>query len=126
MTTRRIVLAALLCLAVPAAAAEKAPFSVDAFAAAQAAGASILVDVTAPWCPTCRAQQGVLNPLEASEKFAALKVFRVDFDSQKDAVRALGARMQSTLIVFKGKTEMGRLVGETDPAAIAALLEKAL
>ena len=37
-----------------------------------------------------------------------LTVFDIDFDTQKDAVRAFGARMQSTLIVFKGGVEVGR------------------
>ena len=59
-------------------------------------------------------------------KFGALKVFRVDFDNQKDIVRQFKATMQSTLIVFKGATETGRSVGDTDPASIAALLDKAL
>ena len=34
--------------------------------------------------------------------------FVVDFDSQKDAVKYFGARVQSTLIAFKGETETGR------------------
>jgi len=50
----------------------------------------------------------------------------VDFDTQKDAVRFFGARMQSTLIAFKGTTETGRSVGETERSSIAALLNKAL
>ena len=44
----------------------------------------------------------------------------------KPAVQALGARMQSTLIVFKGAAEKGRSVGDTSQASIAALLEKSL
>jgi len=114
----------LLAGAPVAPAAEKAPFTASAFAKAQAKGAAILINVHAPWCPTCRAQEPVLNKLEALPEFDKLKVFVVDFDSQKEALRALGARQQSTLIVFKGAAEVGRSVGETDPAAIAALLDK--
>ena len=127
MTTRRMLLAAAgwLLVCPPAYAAEKATFTKDAFAAAQQQGASILVHVNAPWCPTCRAQLPVLEKLEAAPKYANLKVFSVDFDSQKDAVRALKANSQSTLIVFKGKQETGRLVGETDAKAIEALVDKA-
>ncbi len=51
-------------------------------------------------------------------------VFRVDFDSQKDVVKAFGARMQSTLITFKGSQETGRSVGDTNPSSIAVLLDK--
>ena len=53
-------------------------------------------------------------------------MFKVDFDTQKDDVRALKATSQSTLIVFKGETEKGRSVGDTNAASIAALLDKAL
>jgi hypothetical protein len=52
--------------------------------------------------------------------------FVVDFDNQKDAVKSFGARMQSTLIAFKGEHETGRSVGDTDRASIAALLNKTL
>jgi hypothetical protein len=50
----------------------------------------------------------------------------IDFDSQKDLVEHFGARMQSTLIVFKGNKEEGRSVGDTNRASIAVLLNKAL
>ncbi len=109
-----------------AAAADKAPFTAKSFAAAQAAGDSILVDISAPWCPTCRAQRPILDNLEKEQKYKNLKVFEVDFDSQKDVVRSLKASRQSTLITFKGETETGRSVGDTDAGSIAELLDKAL
>ena len=128
MPTRRALIAATLILAsgLPALAADEKPFTAEGFAAAQAAGESIVVDISAPWCPTCKAQRPILDKLENTDKFSKLRVFRVDFDSQKEVVRAFKAIRQSTLIVFKGATETGRSVGDTDPASIAALLEKAL
>jgi len=36
----------------------------------------------------------------------------------------MGARMQSTLIVFHGATLKGVAVGDTDPRSIQALLDK--
>lgn len=105
-------------------AAEKHNYDAKAFAAAQAAGKPILVAIHASWCPTCKAQDPILGKLEKEDKFKNLVVFQVDFDSQKDAVKAFGARMQSTLIAYKGATETGRSVGDTNPASIAALLDK--
>ena len=52
-------------------------------------------------------------------------VYNVDFDTQKNVVRAMGASMQGTLIVFSGSAEKGRSVSVTDPAAIESLLAKA-
>ena len=105
-------------------AAEKLNYDAKSFAAAQAAGKPILVEIHATWCPTCKAQGPILSELEKQDKFGNLMVFRVDFDSQKDAVKAFGARMQSTLITFKGSQETGRSVGDTNPSSIAALLDK--
>jgi hypothetical protein len=45
---------------------------------------------------------------------------------QKEAVRRFGARLQSTLIIFKGGKEMARSVGDTNRDSIAALLGKAI
>jgi len=112
--------------ATPLFAAEKHAFTPQAFAAAQTAGQPILVEIHAPWCPTCKAQQPILEKLESDAKFGTLQVFQVDFDSQKDALRGFRATTQSTLIVFKGKSETGRSVGDTSASSIAALLDKAL
>lgn len=114
-------------LATPSArAAETLHYTPQAFEAAQKAGAPILVDISAPWCPTCKAQKPILAKLEAQPKFKNLHVFDVDFDTQKDVVRRFGAQMQSTLIVFKGAEELARSVGDTKAGSIAALLDKAV
>ena len=115
-----------MAIALPAFAFQPQAFDAKAFEAAQAAGKPILVEVTAPWCPTCKAQAPILADLEKGAKFQNLLVVHVDFDSQKDAVKRFGARMQSTLIAFKDGTETGRSVGDTDRASIANLLDKAI
>jgi len=105
---------------------ETKAFTPEAFAAAQKSGKPILVVIHASWCPTCKAQRPILSELMAKPEFKDLVYFVVDFDSQKDAVKYFGARVQSTLIAFKGATETGRSVGDTDPSSIAALLNIAL
>jgi thiol-disulfide isomerase/thioredoxin len=100
------------------------PFDAKAFAAAQAAGQTILVEISAPWCPTCKVQKPILSRLGAKPEFAKFAFFEIDFDSQKDALRQMRAQSQSTLIVFKGQQEAGRSVGDTNAASIEALLKK--
>jgi thioredoxin 1 len=121
-----IVAAVALLGALPASAVEWKPFSAAAFAEAQKEGKSILVDIFAPWCPTCRAQNPILVQLTREPQFNNLVVFKVDFDNQKGDVRALKAQQQSTLIAYKGETEKGRSVGVTDEKSIAALVNSAL
>ncbi|HET8920590.1 MAG TPA: thioredoxin family protein [Xanthobacteraceae bacterium] len=110
----------------PAFATETRPFTTDAFAAAQKSGKPIFIGIHASWCPICARQKPILSELMADPKFKNLVYFVIDFDSQKDAVKSFGARMQSTLIAFKGEHETGRSVGDTDRASIAALLNKTL
>jgi thiol-disulfide isomerase/thioredoxin len=129
MPTRRS-LAALAALALlpapPAAAAERQPFTAAAFEAAQAAGRPILIEVTAPWCPTCRAQRPHVDAVAADPRMRDAVLLSVDFDSQRDALRLLNVRSQSTLIAMRGREERGRATGITDGQAIRALLLRAL
>ncbi|MGA2794780.1 MAG: thioredoxin family protein [Roseiarcus sp.] len=118
--------ASTLAFSVQAYASEPTPFTAQGFASAQKAGKSILVHITASWCPTCKAQRPILGELTATPAFKNLTVFNVDFDAQKDIVNAFRAQMQSTLIVFKAGAEVGRSVGDTNAASIKALLDKAV
>lgn len=96
-----------------AAAAEYRAFDQAAFAQAQAQGRPILVEVFAPWCPTCRAQSPIVRTVAEDAAFANLVVFRIDYDNQRDEWRALNVRRQSTLIAYNGARETGRLVAAT-------------
>ncbi|MGA8690034.1 MAG: thioredoxin family protein [Methyloceanibacter sp.] len=107
-------------------AAERMPFDQKAFEAAQTAGKSILVDVSAPWCPTCRAQKPIVEKLSLLPEYKDLQIFDVDFDTQKAVLHSLQVQQQSTLIVFRGAKEIDRSVGSTDPSAIGDLLKKAI
>lgn len=125
-----LAMAALMALAwvaaLPAGAVEQKMYDPAALAAAQKAGKSILVHITAPWCPTCKAQKPILDKLTAGPHFKDLVVFDLDFDTGREGLKALDARSQSTLITFKGERETGRSTGDTNSDSIAALLKSAL
>jgi thiol-disulfide isomerase/thioredoxin len=109
-----------------AAAAEYRAFDQAAFAQAQSEGRPILVEVFAPWCPTCRAQSPIVRTIAADAVFANLVVFRIDYDNQRDEWRALNVRRQSTLIAYNGARETGRLVAATSPDRIETLMRSAV
>ena len=131
MLNRRHLLGALVMIAaLPlssiASATDNRPFDQRAFDAAQAAGKPILIEVSAPWCPTCKAQMPILSRLKSDPNFKELVSFNIDFDSQKDLLRKFNVQRQSTLIVFKGKQETGRSTGDTNATSIATLLGKSI
>jgi thioredoxin 1 len=129
LSRRSVLLAAVAASAAavaPALAIGPQPFNAAAFADAQKASKPIFVAIHASWCPICKTQIPILSELMADPKFKDLVYFTIDFDSQKDLVRHFGARMQSTLISFKGEKEQGRSVGDTNRGSIAALLNKVL
>lgn len=108
------------------ASAASSNFEQAAFDTLQKEGKPTLVVIHADWCPTCRAQAPIVSELVNTPEFKSINVLRVDFDGQKDVVKAMKATMQSTLIVFKGGKEVGRSTGDTKKESIAALLKKSI
>lgn len=86
----------------------------------------VLVEIHADWCPTCKAQEPIIAELLKTPAFQSISALRVDFDKQKNIVKAFKAQYQSTLIVFKDGKEAGRTTGDSSKDGIAALLKKSL
>lgn len=131
MSINRILAAALAVLsaaviAISAQAADATKFDAAAFAEAKKAGKSVVVDVHATWCSTCKAQKAVLDDLAKKPEYKDVVLMRIDFDSQEADWKALGAQTRSTLIAFKGEKETGRLVGDTKKDSIEALVKSTL
>lgn len=103
-----------------------AKFTWEAFEAAQKEGKPILLEIYAAWCPVCLVQRPIIEDLTLSDRFKNVVYLVIEFDHQKDVLRKLNAQKQATLIVFKGKTEVGRSIGDTDRASIEGLLAKAI
>ncbi len=113
-------------MTLPAFALQGTKFTASGLADAQKAGKAVLVEVGAPWCPTCKAQAPILGKLLGTDKFKSFVKLNIDFDSQKADLKTLNVQQQSTLIVYKGDKEVGRSTGDTNPASIEALMAKAL
>lgn len=120
-------LGTLLILALPALALAGPikPFDAKSFDALTANGQPVVVAVHASWCPTCKAQKPIQTQLMSSEPFRNYTMFIVDFDKDTDVLKRFQVFKQSTMIVFRGRTEVGRSIGDTDPDSIKALMLKA-
>ncbi len=101
------------------------PFTQARFDELQREDALVLVDVWAPWCPTCAQQQPLIAAYQEAHPEANLRVLRVDFDSQKDVVSKLDAPRQSTLILYKGTEREWFSVAETRQDVLFAALDAA-
>ena len=101
-------------------------YDTAAFTAAQAAGKTIVVDVHADWCPTCRAQAPILDELRKERASDKVTFIRVDFDKDKAFLRTHRVPRQSTVLVFKGKREVARSIAETDRTRLRAVVLGAL
>ncbi len=125
---RTLALAALASLVTlsPASAAETRKYDDAAFAAAQAAGRPILVDVKAWWCPVCASQGRTLKKAITAPEFKQLVIFDVNYDKQKQVMRKFNVTKQATLIGFNGTRQTGRLDGVTDRVKISNLLVSTL
>lgn len=128
LDVRALALAAFCTLGTGSAVAapEWLEYTPEAFAAAQESGESILVDVTADWCPTCRAQKPILEELRAEESLDDVVFVRLDFDVHKDFLQAHAVPRQSTILIFDGAAEVGRSIAETDRERLRSFVFEAI
>jgi len=116
----------IFAFAISPAIAANIPFDQANFNQLLQQGKPVVLHIHADWCPTCRAQQAVLDDLMPKAEFKDLPVLRVNFDKETKLLRTYKVRNQSTFIIFKNGKEISRSTGETDSSHIAELLKKAL
>ncbi|WP_018607448.1 thioredoxin family protein [Uliginosibacterium gangwonense] len=120
-----ISMTALTLWAAIASAAEPKPFTQQDFDKLAHDGKPVVVDVSATWCPTCKAQKPIVENLSKQPAYKDVAILAVDFDADKAVLKQFKVNMQSTLIAFKGGKEMARSVGDTTPAGIENIFKKA-
>ena len=88
------------------------------FVMAQGKGKTIVVDVYADWCPTCRAQAPILEQLRKERQDGNTLFVKVNFDKEKAFLRDHRIPRQSTVLVFKGEKEVVRSIAQTNRAKL--------
>ncbi|PKO68756.1 MAG: thioredoxin [Betaproteobacteria bacterium HGW-Betaproteobacteria-16] len=101
------------------------PFTLEALTQAQTSNQPVALLFHADWCPTCRAQDKVLQSFK-NEAGLELTVLIANYDTEKELKKRFNVRAQSTFVVLRGQKESARLIGDTDPAVIRAALKSAL
>ena len=117
-------LLALTSLASLAVAGEIKPFTQAEFDRLTHEGKPVMLDISATWCPTCKAQKPIIEGLLQQPAYKDLTLLAIDFDSAKPTLKKFHVNMQSTLVAFKGAQEVGRSVGDTTPNGLEGLFQK--
>lgn len=116
-----LALSSLMSLAM---AGEIKPFNQQDFDKLTHGGKPVVLDISATWCPTCKAQKPIIDGLMKQPAYKDVTLMTIDFDSAKPTLKKFKVSMQSTLVAFKGDKEVGRSVGDTTPEGLAGLIKK--
>ena len=114
-----ITLASFLSLAM---AGEIKPFSQAGFDALTTAGKPVVLDISATWCPTCKAQKPILDGLMQQPAYKDVTLMTIDFDADK-ALSEIDEPTARTGDIFKlGKHRL--MCGDsTDAIAVEKLMD---
>ena len=95
-----------------------------------ARGDTVLLDYSAIWCSTCKAQERAMNAIRAANPAydGAITFVRVDWDtySREEITTSRNIPRRSTLVLLRGDQELGRIVADTREASIQALMDLGL
>ncbi len=108
---KAILTIALTSLASIAMAGDIKPFSQQEFDQLTKAGKPVVLEISAPWCSTCKAQKPIIAGLMKQPAYKDVTLLTIDFDSAKPTLKQFKVAVQSTLVAFKGEKEVGRSVG---------------
>lgn len=102
------------------------PISAADLADIEKQGKSAVISTHADWCSTCKTQDKVLAVFMKDPEYKNVVFYQVDYDNQKDLLKTLKVRTQSTIIVYKSGKEVARATGDTKEAALSKLTRQAL
>tara|TARA_B100001123_G_C14971331_1_gene891766 strand:- start:317 stop:688 length:372 start_codon:yes stop_codon:yes gene_type:complete len=120
---KKLLILLFLLVQFPAKAADKyTNFSIESLESAKATGKTLVINSYEPWCWSCRKQDKVL--LDAKKEFKDVVFLTYQQGKNKDIAKTLEINFRSTIVIFKGKKEIARLVGQTDKNQIFSAIKK--
>jgi thioredoxin len=84
----------------------------------------VVVDFWATWCGPCKAIAPLLETV-AEERGGAVKIAKIDVDSNRGITMKSGVRNIPTLLLFKGGESIATHVGTLNKAQLDAFIAKA-
>ena len=122
---KKILVILVLLIQFPANAADKyTNFSLSSLEKAKNTGKTVVVNSYEPWCWSCRKQDKVL--ISAKDEFKGVVFLTYQQGKHKDIAEALNISMRTTIVVFKGKKEVARIIGQTGKTEIYSAIKKGI
>jgi len=122
---KKILVILILLIQFPLNAADKyTNFSLSSLEKARANGKTVVVNSYEPWCWSCRKQDKVL--IGAKEEFKNVVFLTYQQGKNKDIAEALSVSVRTTIVVFRGKKEVARIIGQTGKEEIYSAIQKGI
>ena len=122
---KKILVILVLLIQFPANAADKyTNFSLSSLEKAKNTGKTVVVNSYEPWCWSCRKQDKVL--ISAKDEFEGVVFLTYQQGKHKDIAEALNISVRTTIVVFKGKKEVARIIGQTGKTEIYSAIKKGI
>lgn len=102
------------------------PITATQLAEIEKQGKSAVISVHADWCSTCKTQDKVLSEFMKNPEYKNVIFYQLEYDTQKDLLKTLKVRSQSTIIIFRNGKEVARATGDTKESALAKLTKQAI
>tara|TARA_B110000438_G_scaffold218574_1_gene211432 strand:- start:235 stop:609 length:375 start_codon:yes stop_codon:yes gene_type:complete len=99
-------------------------FTVKKFEQAKKNGETIVVTAWNKYCGTCKRQKIVLD--QAEKDFKNILFLYYSHPKMKDVAKYLKIDHRSTILVYKGKEEVSRTIGQVDKSNIYINIQKGI
>ena len=103
---------------------KKTNFTEEVFENAKASGKTIVVNSYEVWCGTCSKQTKILD--QAEKEFKDIIFLSYEQSKNKDIAQKLDIKFWTTIVVYKGNTEVARIIGQTDKKTIYSAIQKGI
>ena len=99
-------------------------FTIETFEEAKKNGETIVVTAWNKYCGTCKRQKVVLD--QAEKDFKDILFLYYSHPKMKDIAKYLKIDHRSTILVYKGNTEVSRTLGQVDKSVIYSNIKKGI
>ena len=99
-------------------------FKIETFEEAKKNGETIVVTAWNKYCGTCKRQKVVLD--QAEKDFKDVLFLYYNHPKMKEVSKYLKIDRRSTILVYKGNTEVSRTLGQIDKSVIYSSIEKGI